>query len=591
LRHRLWASAACLVFLLLVAPPTRAAPTAAGAAGSDWTGYTHDIAGSGFNRAERTLGPSNAGSLSVAWKAAGGGGGMSAQPLSVGDVAYWGSWDGNMHATAVRGPNAGRDLWTRNLGVMHGGPRCRPRNAALTGTPAFGRIGSTPTLFVADGGNDAIGSGSVVLSALNATDGTIEWQTAVAPIATDEFAWSSPQLFGGSVYYSLASLADCPVIQGRVVKLDAATGAVQATAVTGGGVWGTPTIDAAAGRVYVPVGGPAPGNAGPFANALVELNASDLSVVASWALPAFQQLSDGDFGSVPTLFRARIGGRQRDMVGLGNKNGIFYAWDRADIGAGPLWERPVAIGGNGPQGGGGTLSPAVWDGSTLYVAGGRTIIGGSDPTGGDTGSRPGGTACPGSVRALDPATGDSRWEWCAPGHILGPLAGAPGLIAAPVGSSIVLLDAATGQQLFRYDEPGGGLFWGGPAIGNGHVFAGNMDASLTALALPATSIALAPAAQVAPAGSTRKVSATVIDGSGRPLPGTAVTFAVTSGPDAGRGAMDTTGPDGRAAFSVTGGTPGDDLVQATFTDASGATHTSSPAQLLFMPPVEEGRGT
>ena len=584
MRHRLWASAACLVLALAVAPATRATPVAA--AGSDWTGYTHDVAGSGFNAAETTLGPSNAGNLAVSWKAPGGGGGMSAQPLSVGDVAYWGSWDGNLHATAVRGAGAGRDLWTRNLGVTHGGPRCRPRNAAMTGTPTFGWIGSTPTLFVADGGNDAIGGGNVVLSALNAGDGTTEWQTTLTPQTTDEFAWSSPQLFGGSVYYSLASLADCPVIQGRVIKLDAATGAVQATAITGGGVWGTPTIDAAAGTVFVPVGGPAPGHAGPFSNALVELNAADLSVVASWTVPAFQQLSDGDFGSVPTLFRATIGGRARDMVGLGNKNGIFYAWDRANIAAGPVWERPVAIGGNGPQGGGGTLSPAVWDGTTLFVAGGRTVIGGSDPAQGGVGSRPGGTACPGSVRALDPATGNARWEYCAPGHILGPIAGAPGLIAAPAGSSIVLLGAASGQELFRYDEPGGGLFWGGPAIAGGRVLAGNMDASLTALALPATSVTLAPASQVALVGSTLTVTATVIDGSGGPLAGTPVAFAVTSGPDAGRAGTGVTGRDGRATFSVTGAVPGADAVQASFTDPSGAAHASGPAQLFFMPAVE-----
>jgi hypothetical protein len=458
LRHRLWLSLVVLTFLLLGS----AASTAA--AGSDWTAYQHDAAGSGFNGGETALNAGNAHTLHASWVAHGAGGGMSAQALSVGNVVYWGSWDGMFHATRLSAPGAGTNLWTRNLGQTHVAG-CGPGTAALAGTPAYGSIGGTPTLYVADGGNNAAGGGNVVLSALNASTGTTEWQTNLSPVAPDNFAWSSPVLSGGSVYYSLSSLADCPVVPGRIIKVNATSGAIQGSVSIGAGVWGTPTVDQGTGMMYVPVG--APSHSGGFSDALVEVNTSSMTVVAHWTVPPSQTLSDGDFGSVPTLFTG--GGRQ--LVGLGNKNGIFYAWDRTNIAAGPVWQRQVAIGGNGPQGGQGTLSPAVFDGSTLYVAGGHTTIG---------------RACGGGVRALDPATGTSKWEFCASGHILGPLAGSPGLIAVGAGSSVVVLNSATGALLFRYGQPSRRVFWAGPSIGNGHIFAGNMDSSLTALGLPGT---------------------------------------------------------------------------------------------------------
>jgi hypothetical protein len=274
--------------------------------------------------------------------------------------------------------------------------------------------------------------------------------------------------FGGSVYVSTSSLADAPVIAARVYKLNATTGAVQASVSVGGGVFGTPTVDSATGDMYVPVGGPSGGGT-DLAFSLVELRASDLAVVAHWTVPKSQLLSDGDFGSVPTLFTATIGGATRRLVGLGNKNGIFYAWDRTNIAAGPVWERQVATGGDDPQGGNGTLSPAVWDGSTLFVAGGSTKIGGK--------------SCAGGVRALNPATGASMWEFCATtGHVLGALAAAPGVIAVPAGPSVLVLNASTGKQLAAYKNPSGAQYWGAPSIGGGHLFAPGMDGTLTALA-------------------------------------------------------------------------------------------------------------
>ncbi len=458
-----YASAATVAAVLAGGALVASAQGASAAGAAGWTQFQADLAGSGDNAGDTGVNPGNAATLQAAWVAHGGRA-SSAQPLVVGGTVYWGSWDGNVHATSLA---SGASLWTRAIGTTTCS-KCNPKVAGAASTPAYGMIGSRAVLWAFGGGNDSAGGGQVAVFAIDAGTGAIVWRTNIVAVGGDAFAWSSVKAFGGSVYVSTSSLADAPVIPARVYKLDATTGAVQASVGVGGGVFGTPTIDTATGDMYVPVGGPSGGGTN-LQFSLVQVRTSDMAVVAHWTVPASQRLSDGDFGSVPTLFSATINGVHRQMVGLGNKNGIFYAWDRANIAAGPLWERKVATSGDNPQGGNGTLSPAVWDGSTLYVAGGTTSIGGK--------------SCAGGVRALNPATGASKWEFCATtGHVLGALAAAPGVIAVPAGPDVLVLNAATGKQLFAYRNPSGAQYWGSPSIGEGHVFAPGMDGTLTALA-------------------------------------------------------------------------------------------------------------
>lgn len=433
------------------------------AGGADWAQYTYNDAGSGLNAGDMTINAGNAATLHATWVAHSGRA-ASAQPLVVGGVAYWGSWDGNLHATSLA---SGATLWTRAIGTTTCG-KCSPKVAGAAATPAYGEIGSTPVLWAFGGGNDTVGGGQVAAFAINASTGAIIWRTNIVAVGGDTFAWSSVRVLGGSVYVSTSSLADQPVIAARVYKLDATTGAMQTSVSVGGGIFGTPTIDTATGDMYVPGGGPSGGGTN-LAFSLIELRTSDLAVLAHWTVPASQRLADGDFGSVPTLFTATIGGKARQLVGLGNKNGIFYAWDRTNIAAGPVWEDQVAVSGDNPQGGNGTLSPAVWDGSTLYVAGGSTKIGGK--------------SCAGGVRALNPATGASKWQFCATtGHVLGAIAAAPGVIAVPAGPDVLVLNATSGKQLFAYKNPSGAQYWGAPSIGDGHLLAPGMDGTVTALA-------------------------------------------------------------------------------------------------------------
>jgi outer membrane protein assembly factor BamB len=446
-------------------------------ASADWTTYNHDLGASGYNSSETTLNVNNFPNLTQKWKATGTGG-MSDQPIVVGNVVYWGSWDGNLHATNITGANFGKDLWTRNLGVTSDSS-CLPPNVGVASTPAYGAIGSTPTLYVGGGGNDSVGGNNVYLYAVNATNGSITWKTVIGS-SPDDFAWSSPVLYNGSVYYGLASFGDCPLTRGRMIQLNASTGAIQHTfytepsGCTGGGIWGSPSIDTATGKLYIATGtqSSCQGQAGDYGVSLLELNTSDLSYVASWQIPPAQQIGDADFGSAPTLFTGTISGTVKALVGVANKDGIFYTFDRSNVAAGPVWTQQVASNtGSCPQCDNGSIAPAVWDGSTLYAAGGQVTISG--------------TTCKGSVDALDPSTGAFKWQHCLQaGPVLGSLVGIPGVVVATQGAWINALDMSTGATIFRYqDQTSGATYYSPVSIANGYMFAPNLDGSFVAFSL------------------------------------------------------------------------------------------------------------
>jgi polyvinyl alcohol dehydrogenase (cytochrome) len=233
---------------------------------------------------------------------------------------------------------------------------------------------------------------------------------------------------------------------------------------TGGGVWGAPTIDAANGTIYF-----ATGNAGAcsssetFPVSLIEVKAADLSLVQYWHVPSSEQTVDGDFGSSATLFTATITGVVTQMVGISNKNGIYYAFNRNNISTGPVWRARVAKAGSCPQCGDGSISPAAWDGTTLYVAGGNTTIRGIN--------------CKGGLRAVNPATGAFIWEHCMyAGPILGAVSAVPGVIVVGEGNFVIVVDAVTSTTLFRYQDPNANsVFWGAASISNGVLYIGNQD--------------------------------------------------------------------------------------------------------------------
>jgi len=451
-----------MLLLLAVAAgiPTPAAYAKAG----DWPTYLQSNARRGFNAAETIINPSSAPHLKVHWKFLAGGA-IFSQPIEANGYIYWGSFDGYEHESNLDGSQ----VWQQFLGQKPSNCGKNVFGVVSTATVASVSINGTLTTVVLVGGGDGD------FYALNADTGGVIWKTVLGS-AANRFIWDSPAFYNGSVYIGIASIGDCPLVQGKLFQLNASTGVIQHTfnivpnRCTGAGLWGSTTINQTDGTIFLVTGNPGScSTAEPYAVALVKLRASDLSFMSSWQVPTSEQTSDSDFGATPTLFPATINGVVHSIVGVANKNGIYYALDQHAISSGPVWKVRIAIvNGKGPEQGSGSISPSAWDGTTLYVAGGNTTING--------------TSCQGSLRALNPATGAFLWQHCmADGPVVGAVTVVPGVAAVGEGTALILIATASGKTLFTFQDAHSNSFFFGPAsISNGVLYIGNQDGYLYA---------------------------------------------------------------------------------------------------------------
>ncbi len=433
-------------------------PDAAGT----WRTYQYNNARSGFNPAERTINSGTAANLALKWSVTlPNSPSISSQPILAGNRVYWGSWDGYARASDLNGS----EVWHTFLGQTSVASPCWPPSAgvASTGTLANMRIGGASTVLF-------VGGGDARFYALNASNGKILWATRLGA-SPAHFIWGSPALENGSIYIGVSSYMDCPDVQGRLYKLNARTGQVQAVfkvvpdGCLGGGIWSSPAIDSAAGTVYVSTGNAVSCNV-PETNtsALLELRLSDLKLLGVWTIPPAQRLGASEFGATPTLFRAQISGRSVNLVGLINHNGWYYALKRDVLKAGPVWSAQIARV-NCPLCQDENISASAWDGKTLYIGSNDTMLNG--------------TYCPGSLQAVDPASGKFKWQLCLPdGPVLAPVTAVPGLVAVTEGNHVLVVSSATGQTVFSYTGPG--QFEGPAMIAKGKLFVGDMSGTFYA---------------------------------------------------------------------------------------------------------------
>ncbi len=449
-------------YLVLQRVPTQ---TYASTGSTNWPMFQGNLWHSGFNGYETILNPTTASRMRVLWtrqvtRR------IASQVVGANGLLYWGSWDGFEHAS---NPTTGANVWATNVGTTTASG-CNPHSAGPSGAAAVTSVpikGVMTSVAFVSGGN-------ATLYALSATTGAILWSSRLGT-SPSHMLWAGPVVYQGSVYVGVSSLGDCPLVQGQMVQLQASTGVVQHTfnvvpsGCVGGGIWDTPTIDTSTGILYVSTGTHSScSHAGNLAMGLLALRTTDLSLVSSWLLPLALGPGDSDFGSTPTLFQATIGGTVHKMVGLVNKNGFYYALNRANISAGPLWQFQLSFGFS--KGGGNNFSSSGWDGSRLYVAGGGTAIGGK--------------TCPGSLRALDPATGKPIWQACLGAGVWGSIMIVPGLVVVGTGNQMVVVNSATGTQVFTFHDPSAGSrFATAAAIVNGKLYLGNFDGKLFAFGL------------------------------------------------------------------------------------------------------------
>lgn len=407
--------ALCCLTVLLGSTAAATADEGAGVARGDWPSWQGDPAGSRFARAEHQITPRTVGRLKLKWAFAypKTGAWVKSQPAVVGNDVFFGGPDRMFYAVDAR---TGKQKWRFDLSSV--GPP-----ATMDGVAFNGATGAA----VAEG-KVFFGDSRGYVYALNQRSGKLIWAVHTEPHPR---GWhtSSPLYYKGRIYLGASSAEHgvdqnypCCTFRGHIDSLDAATGALKWRRYTvpepkpvgtwpsgatryepsGAGVWGSPVIDEATGTLYVGTGQNYSGNGGDV-DTLFALDAVSGAVrwkhqvtdVDSWRdlcnfpdgegyCPGLKDNTalDFDLGSTPNLFRVR----GRVLVGVGQKSGVYHAFD-ARTGK-VRWRRQLSV--PSPLGGAtGIQWGASYDGTHIYAA---TYYAG-----------------PGTLNALDPATGKVVW--------------------------------------------------------------------------------------------------------------------------------------------------------------------------------------
>jgi outer membrane protein assembly factor BamB len=434
--------------------------------GDDWPMYLHDpqrTADSGPG--ESVISPSNAGQLTRLWSFQTGAG-IAASSSIVGGTVYIGSWDGFEYALDAL---KGFQKWRTYLGITTA--RCVPPVTGITSGAAV----VDHVVYV--------GGGDSYWYALDAYTGAVLWKVFTGDNSANSgyYNWSSPLIYNGYAYIGIASDCDNPLTQGKLLKVDLTSHQVVGSfkvvqdGEVGGGIWTSPSLDAATNTIFLTTG-TQDTITQTLSQAIIAIDATTMAMKGAWQIPLMQAGTDSDWGSTPILFTDANG---RKLVAATNKNGFTYAFDQARISAGPIWERQISFAGICPVCGEGSVSSGAFGNGTLYMAGGHTTING--------------VGYPGSVRAIDPATGKYLWEHGVPDPIVPALVYTNGLIIDGAGPTMEVLDARTGTRLYSYDIGGdqrynGDGIYGAPSVSHGEIFIGALDGNVYAFGPGASQI-------------------------------------------------------------------------------------------------------
>jgi polyvinyl alcohol dehydrogenase (cytochrome) len=490
-RWRLRGTAVGLAIAGLAAPlsTTAEAATAPGApVVSDWASAGQNTADTHYAATEKTIGTGNVAQLQPRWTFTTGGD-VSAIPTVVKGVVYTPDWDGNLFAVNAA---TGRALWTKRISDYTGvsGDLSRLSPAYWDGE-----------LITGDGATDVHSSEGAYVFGVDAATGGARWKTLVdddpAAITT-----GSAVVSDGVAYVGVSSKAEtlpgAPTFRGSMVALDAATGKLLwktytvPQGYTGGAIWGSsPVVDAKTGLVYAGIGnnyttpdgvcttpdqtGCTPPSPDDHFDSIVAFDHKTGAI--AWATPtltadtwtiAKQFGPDFDFGTSPNLYTTTINGTPTELLGIGQKSGVYWALDPAT--GKIVWRTAV-----GPGGGlGGMEWSTATDGNRIYLS--DTNFG-RIPTTITSATGQKSTTDGGFFAALDAATGKVLWQTADPqnGLLDSFISAANGVMyggtLTPTGKNMYALDGATGTVKWSFAS--GGSVVGGPAIVDGSLYWGS----------------------------------------------------------------------------------------------------------------------
>ena len=397
------------------------------------------------------------------------------QPLVYDGVVFVGSQSGEIYALDLE---SGCAHWTYSAG------------AEVRSSLSLGHLPDrkNPVLYMGDF--------SATVHAIDATDGTLIWRSAVGD-HPDATITGSPKLHDGSLYVPISSsewatAADpgyaCCTFRGGVVSVEASSGelnwrahVIDQPAVetgdknpfgaprkgpAGAPVWNSPTIDAKRGVLYVGTGEAYTSPAADTSDAVLAFSletgerqwSRQLLGGDAWNMACFigeaancpeEDGPDLDIGASTILWS----GANHDYLLVGQKSGDVYALD-PDQGGATVWHNKV--------GRGGFLGGVHWgmsvNGESLFVPIADTTI-----TGRFTGP-----VYPG-IHALDPMSGEVRWYTPSVADCEGKLP-VPvcdqGMSAAITSTEQLVFAGSLDGNLRAYDSLSGEVIWSFDTFGD-----------------------------------------------------------------------------------------------------------------------------
>lgn len=456
---------------------------------------------------ERVIGPETAKTLALKWTFTPKGDVWATPAVDLTHV-YAPDSLGNLYAIdRVTGKQTWATTVATYTGVANDFARTTP---ALDGNSLFlgNQIGRTATV------------GSATVFAVDKRTGAKLWATKVDPHPA-AIITASPVVYGDRVYVGISSYEEfrapgayqCCSFRGSVIALDKKTGAVvwktfmtpDLPGFTGVAVWSSsPVVDAQRGSLYVTTGNnygvpkgvldcqalptpdqiatctmEVPGAEQNYFDSVLSLDLATGKVkwvhraavfdafTVACILPGSPECTkpfgkDTDFGQGAILYTAKVGGVSRQLLGAGQKSGVYWALDPSN--GEVVWRTEV-----GP---GGVLGGLEWGSATdqtrIYTA-----IANSDsvpwtlPTEGQTRS--------GFWSGLDAATGKIAWATRGKPQITsgnrGAVSTANGVMFGGTfdgNGTLYALDGATGNTLWTYRS--GGTIVAAPAIADGTLY-------------------------------------------------------------------------------------------------------------------------
>ena len=492
--------------LLAAGATGAAAQTGPGEAPGQWSMAGQNINDTHFQPDEHQISPASVGRLAPRWTLTAASA-ISATPTVDNGAVYVPDYGGKLWAVSA---GSGKVLWSQDISSYTG----VAGDVSRTSPAVYG-----DDLILGDGwilSSGTAGTSGARVFAVNRRTGKPVWSTQVDTDPNAQIT-GSPVIYDGVAYLSISSKGEGneqDSFRGAIIAVDAATGKLlwktytvpsnngvsdsnQPGYYSGAAVWeSTFAADPQRGLLYVGTGnnysvpdgvcttpqqtGCTSPVADDYVDSILALKLRDGTVAwadhtlnsDTWTIP--QPLGpDFDFGAGPNLFTTTnpVTGRPEQLLGIGQKSGVYWAVDPAT--GKVVWQTTI-----GPADvvfNAGIVYGTATDGRRIYAAEADTsglpyTLRGSGPYAGQT-------VTGGSWTALDPATGKILWQAPDPQGAVdaGFVSTANGIVfagsQAATGTNMYALDAATGKILWRFAS--GGSVAGGAAIVDGNVYWGS----------------------------------------------------------------------------------------------------------------------